>query len=361
MGIIWSFLKRVLKSVKGHHVKPTTHKESKSPDTDVDCITTPIQSPDINAPPIEPANFSNFDLERSHEETDSIEAPKTTDDHQQSVDRHPSIDPPSNCRPRFSSDISETQRSDVEDQLLSIPPEDVSEVDDNDNPPAHQDFPDPPLTFDKLIEYVIPASVLKYMDIKDIIRVRRVSRHMRQIVDDYLLHRILPKTEITFYLKYLSKHDARTEREWEHLTPVIRRVDKEKRMLPHDRVVYEPEYTGVPKHLQHRGKFEPEGIMFRLNMNDRTWKFYWPLIANAERTSRTYRDDRYREDRYRSHSIELKYTLMHQYYRFDTFKNSPVYVFYKEQREYDSVRLHAISIPIEYLRQCLFTNHGYTD
>ena len=46
------------------------------------------------------------------------------------------------------------------------------------------------------------------------------------MVDDYFLHRVLPRSEMTFRSNYLRSRTDCLEKEYEILTPVIRRIDK---------------------------------------------------------------------------------------------------------------------------------------
>ena len=143
--------------------------------------------------------------------------------------------------------------------------------------------------------------------------------------------------------------------EYQSLLPVIRRIRKEKRFLPHGRLLYEPVNDSGHRYLYRHGRFEPVAIDFRLP-GDR-YRYSWPLVAMPDDSSRY--PSRYNR---RSHWILLKHTKIHQYYKFQTFKDSPVQVFYKDQpgSGLDCFVLHAISIPLSYLRYALFTKYGRT-
>ena len=183
-----------------------------------------------------------------------------------------------------------------------------------------------------------------------------VSKQMKNIIDDYFLHTILANSEIKFCSKHIDDFEGRTRNEFEKLLPVIRRVERNKRFLPHERLVYEPDPKKTTTYSYRHGKFEPLKIEFWLREGG---MYSWPLNPSADETADNS-PPRYRSDRRSLHLLQhWKYTKVHQYYRFDTFKKSPVHVFYKEE-DPDRVvfKLHAISIPLDFLRASLYQGCG---
>ena len=217
------------------------------------------------------------------------------------------------------------------------------------SPPLHL-VQRPELT--ELLGFLDPCAIFKHLPIDDMIRARGISRHMLGIVDDYFLHRILSRTEIVFRVKYYHDIDGRRELEYQILKPVIQRIVKERRYLPHDRLLYEPVNDSGRTYLYRHGSFEPVAIDFRLP-GDR-YKYSWPLVAMRDDIGRY--QSRYKRQNY------LKYTKIYQYYKFQTFKDSPVQVFYKDYpgNGPDGFTLHALSIPLNYLRHALSTKYGRT-
>lgn len=205
--------------------------------------------------------------------------------------------------------------------------------------------------------HIIPIAVLKYLNVREVIIARGISSSIKEVVDDYFLHQLLSNSEIKLVTQYIDDFEGRKEREWEVLLPVIRRVERNKRFLPQNRLVYEPDPQRFTRYYYRHGKFEILRIEFRLKEGN---TYYWPLNPHFDSTV----DSDYRPTYRNRQSIHLlqivKHTKLHQYYRFDTFKNSPVHVFYKDDPDPDLnvFRLHALSIPLDYLRAALYEGYG---
>lgn len=250
-----------------------------------------------------------------------------------------------------SQDASETpaQIALVEAQLDSIPAYDNVALQPIPPRRPQTPFPNPPVTIYDLIRYVRAESLFSYLPISEVIRARDVSPAMEKVIDHYFLHYVLPRSELKFRMKHFNDRERREEREFEYLLPVIRRVNEDKRFLPHERVVYEPHPQRTIHYYRH-GNFEPCYIELHL-LEGGTYHF--PLVASSDNSpDNTYR----RQDRRSVHLLRiLKYTKLHQYYRFDTFKNSPVHVFFKDINESDpgKFKLHAISIPLSFLQEAV--------
>jgi hypothetical protein len=168
------------------------------------------------------------------------------------------------------------------------------------------------------------------------------------MVDNYFVHYVLPRSEIYFHIDHIMEDGSPPSEEYQRLYPVIRRIDKHKRVFPNDRLVFEPEIEETPKYTYRNGFFDRVQIKFHLG--DWRRRENWPLdCPPTARTPYCYKAD---EPRTR-HKLQI--TRPFQYFRFDTFKDSPIYVFYKylPGTGGDVVALHAISIPLNYIRQSL--------
>ena len=205
--------------------------------------------------------------------------------------------------------------------------------------------PDPPLTLLNTLDHIYPSEVFRFLELKEIIELRGLSHAYKQLVDEYFLNAFLPETSLTFEYETLDdEEERRTERryvkKYRHLPPVIKRVEEGDRVLPHSRIVYEIKPDETPC-WSHSGRDRPIKILLHLPDGR---QIPWPLNTSHSRYSRE-----------RSmHLIDLTNpTRMEQYYRFDKF-NTPVHLFYKEDRDHQDIKLHCISIPLDYVRSVLF-------
>ena len=254
-----------------------------------------------------------------------------------------------------SGDESEDDptKASAREQLISIPepsePPGKSPETGYQQPPT--DPPPRPLQLPDLIERVSPHSVFNYLPIEDVLAAGKVDRQLKAIVDNYFLHYFLPQTEISYYLAHTVDDHSPPEEEHQRLYPVIRRIEKEKRVFPYNRVVYEPKLAKKPQYTYRKDTFNHIEIQFKLG--DSRQSKEWPLHCPPEgRKFYSYRADRYPTKKIR---FRLQHTRMFQFMRFDTFENSPIYVFYKDVPDTNEkiVSLHAISIPLNFLRQSL--------
>jgi hypothetical protein len=241
----------------------------------------------------------------------------------------------------------------AEDQLLSIPPTDDPFVTLPDQPKTTLPIKSP-MSLAEFIDHIDPGTFFRYFQIHEIIAARTISQIMKTTVDDYFLHRILPWAEITFRSNYLHTIQGRLERETENLTPVIRRVEKQKRFLPHGRVLFEPTDKDPPYYYWH-GIFKPVAVDFRLRDGS---EYTWDLIPTADTNALPNRNDRRT-----AHLLTIpifKHQKIYQYYKFQTFKDSPAQIFYKDRIDSDApgFRLHALSFPLKWLQQALYNQFG---
>lgn len=222
----------------------------------------------------------------------------------------------------------------------------------------------PPITLFEFLVHIYAGEVFKKLQLNDILKIRLMNQQFKSLVDDYLRDVILPFTRLIFRFKtpadfdYPNKH----ENHWEHLVPVIARVDKGHRVFPHGRIVYEPAERKTKKHRLH--KVQPYEIEVfiddRFDLGgERKFTFHLnpPRDENHTRAENSTRHERNHDPRdrgqRRSHLLKFEYTKVHQYYRFDCFDELPFHIFYKDRTEGDSnfVELHCISIPLDFLRR----------
>lgn len=246
----------------------------------------------------------------------------------------------------YSSDLDERDIiTNARTQIRSIPdPSELLPIDYQQY--THEEPPKQPVQISKLIEFVGPGTVFGYLPIRDVLAVGKVNRHLKTIVDNYFIHDVLPRTKIYVFLDHIVEDGSPPSGEYQCLYPVIRRIEKDKRTFPDNRVIFEPDFREKPRYTYRKVSFNHVEIKFHLG---RGQPKNWLLNRSpAARTPYSYRAAGVRK------SHNLPYTRMFQYMRFDTFENSPIYTFYKDVPDSDaSVVLHAISIPLNYLRQSL--------
>jgi hypothetical protein len=196
-----------------------------------------------------------------------------------------------------------------------------------------------------------------YLQIKEIINLGRSSPELKILVlKDFLQDYIVSNSYITFW----TKHERAESRPRESLPlyPVIKDRDKLKRVLPDDRVVYEPDYDNF-RHSYLPGKYAPDEIEFHLPIDlhrpsrSRSTPYRWPLGEKQARRPDETHDTVYREEpNAPSSNMSI---VQGVFYKFRNEMSSedqqdfPVYVFYKREGEGEAVKLHAVSIPWECL------------
>jgi hypothetical protein len=245
-----------------------------------------------------------------------------------------------------SADENDPQVTSARDQLSSIP--DPGEPLPLGLEQQRGDPPKPPVQLPQLLQFVLPQSIFDYLPIKDVLPFVKVNRHMKELVDTYFLHYILPQTEIYYYVDHIMGDGSPPSEEYQRLYPVIRRINKDSRKFPSNRVVFEPEMELTPKYTYRKNTFNHVEIKFHLG----DWRRPKKMLLDGRHRPAADTPYSYRADADRK-SHKLPYTKMYQYIRFDTFENSPIYVFYKDVSDTDVVALHAISIPLNFLRQSL--------
>jgi hypothetical protein len=250
--------------------------------------------------------------------------------------------------PPPSSRNSQLQNAIADELLMTVPEEDLSDIGKASRASTETSLISP-IQLHEFLQHVYPGEVFERLPLKDILQVSLASKALKLLVDDYLLNVSLPHTRLIFRYKtpgdieYPNKPDSN----YEHLVPVIKRVVKGSRVFPHNRIVYEPEKRKTKTH--NLNKFQPDQIKLVLPEEQGERKI--TLALSPPRDERNH--DRDRRDRgRRSHLLTFEYTKVHQYYRFDSFNELPIHIFYKDKSDGDNdyVELHCISIPLDFLR-----------
>jgi hypothetical protein len=166
---------------------------------------------------------------------------------------------------------------------------------------------------------------------------------------DHILHDILPECRIKFST---MRTDVTLERHREELLPVIKRIQKEKRVLPENRVVFEPSHNGSGNcGLFRPGEFAPAGIDFFLP-NSLTAACHWDLSGSRRPRERDFRREGpvVPED---PHSLRRRYYKFRDLDSKDFPEQFRVNVFYKRPAGSQGANLFAVSIPLDCLVQRL--------
>jgi hypothetical protein len=252
--------------------------------------------------------------------------------------------------------------SDTKTQLSSIPPQPVISADGSSVPAIETGqrtaLPDRALSLIELIPHLpIDHRLEKSLHIKDIINLGLVNREFHRVVlKDFLLNQIIVKTRIKFHTR--QRETRGRDRESLDLYPVIRRVDKEDRVLPCNRIVYEPDFTqNRPSYRP--GEFTPDEIEFHLPNELHSQPYFWPLgdeLVIPRKTRVHYREER-------NTPVSNICVVQSVFYKFQNAgaergDDFPVNVFYKRDGESPAARLHAVSIPWDRLLERLLCEPG---
>ena len=206
----------------------------------------------------------------------------------------------------------------------------------------------PPTLIDLFDRFGLEEGVLENLDISELTKLSSVCRRFQRMVKDYILEKIISKTTIQLHTRYIEE-GQRQEREFVQMIPVIRRIQKSRRFLPFDRVVYEPEPSFATNYRYRLGQFSPDCITIYTPYDD-CRPLRWQLGDHWE----WKRNDRRR--RSRCYIRDPDETFRALCYKFeDDFKDSrpssvkfPVNVFYSRKGE-AFARLHILSIPFNIL------------
>lgn len=270
-----------------------------------------------------------------------------------------------------SEDDAESDVDLANNQLASIPPQPAPAADGSSTFAAeripnirHVNRNSLPSEFLTLADFLsclpIGARLEFYLSIKDIINLGRSNSALKAVVDDFVLHYIVANTYIKFWTKY-ERADGRQRREWLMLYPVIKRIPVQDRNLPEKRVVYEPCYDET-RHAYRLNEIAPDEIEFflpeRLELNP----YCWPLGERQVRRPRRTRHISYREE---CNAPPSNFSIVQEvFYKFENGSMSigdqrsdfPVNVFYKRDHDTETLKLHAVSIPLQCLLERLFAD-----
>lgn len=209
-----------------------------------------------------------------------------------------------------------------------------------------------PTFIDLLGRYDLARAIVSHLDFYSTVSFSDAFPEIKSVCDDHILHDIIPETEVKFYTQRTGELKERDE-----LFPVIKRIKRERRVLPTGKlIVYEPkEYRKRCGGLR-LGEFVPASIDFLLP-GSRT-ELHWVLKADQPDSPSSYRFSRNARDM--RAGGERSRTLRTLYYTFDDLlsisgpghepEQFPIKVWYKKSdEEIGSHRFHALSIPYDSL------------
>lgn len=136
----------------------------------------------------------------------------------------------------------------------------------------------------------------------------------------------------TIALRTAFQVDNEVEEESENLYPVFKKLPLGDRVLPDNRVVFEPESFDGHRYCYPRAHYHPVDVfMFDLPCRRRT--YHWQLGEENERNTQNFREDRY--------------FIFHYYHECDIWRKFSMKVWYKFDG--NKMRLHCVSIPLQLL------------
>jgi hypothetical protein len=192
--------------------------------------------------------------------------------------------------------------------------------------------------------------------LEEILELRAVSKAMLNMAEDYILHKLIPESQVEVYTE--SSVFGRITTESHKLFPVIRRVPKANRVLPDDSLLYEPEYHLLETRFG-TNKFTPVKVKFT-TPNQKT-SYIWNLeplrgfsphdLPNGRGccfpTSESY--------------CERMFEIFNQF-KIKEIKEAiwlPVKVYYKHYGDdYPDIKIHAVSIPLQCLLKLIIAKRG---
>jgi hypothetical protein len=319
----------------------------------------------VGPPPEVPPNSGEDEVRRSQSAEQVDKGPLDIESPNQL-----GISPPVNgdARSEVSVDATvgevDSNIGDNDQQLNSIPPH---TVDSEGKPPAPASEEVVPatvpasspesseLTIETLITRLPINQVLQFLSMSDMVRLGHCNTVLRHICGEHLLHNMLPGTYIKFYTRLRKAGTKTRSTEWLSLYPVIKRVAKLDRVLPANRVVYEPDFK-QHRRLDRPGEFVPDLIEFHLP--DHPWPYRWYLGAERTTSPRQYvPTSRNRHRDYEVRNDPEAITVQTDYYKFEDLKfggsrradDFPVNIFYKRDPQCEAAKLLAISIPWDHL------------
>jgi hypothetical protein len=202
--------------------------------------------------------------------------------------------------------------------------------------------------------FVNEFNILKYLSLEQILEVRGVSPQMSRMAQFWVLHKLIPESQIE--VSTMSSVQGHQSTEQVRLSPVIKRVVVAQRVLPGGRLVFEPQYEEVEARYQ-PNHFMPVKIIF--TTPDQQTSYHWSLepLQEASRHEQPYR---HRSYLYTPECYSRnKFLIFHKFKIEESKEEIPIKVFYKRQNDgHPDTKLHAVSIPLECLLELVFAKRG---
>jgi hypothetical protein len=191
----------------------------------------------------------------------------------------------------------------------------------------------------------IVKDIFHYLSHKDQLQARQVCRPWSDMGRH--LVQCMIADHITVDATTIARDDRIDYSEWEHLGPVLARVDSDEWYLPENRVVFEPNY---PSHYRYRrNQYTPSELTIRIPGR---MPYKWDLDPPL-RSSQYDRMD----PEWNSREIQLgRFIRFDYFHERDMWRKYALRVFYKSDEE-DGLRLHAVAIPLNVL-EIITGNHG---
>lgn len=155
--------------------------------------------------------------------------------------------------------------------------------------------------------------------------------------------------ESSIQVSTLYGEDGERNSDYQHLYPVIRRLQPDKWVFPRERIIYEPIYNLGMRYTYRPGRYKPAELIIRLPHRAKPYKW----VLEPGRREPTYDSVGNNAASYipvtnLSHmGLDDVYAVFDYFHRSDLHHEFPIKVFYKTHDQY--LKLHALSIPLELL------------
>jgi hypothetical protein len=156
---------------------------------------------------------------------------------------------------------------------------------------------------------------------------------------------ILAESQIQVDTSYFD--DGRETTEYEHLYPVIRRIPVERRVLPDDRLVFEPDFDGALRYSYHRNQYRPREIIMRMPGRTLRWSLQPDIAPPRYEVVRNEHGSYIPATNITQLGPGDRFTIFNYHLEQDFRREFPVKVFYKTNG--DMKKLHCMSIPLRLL------------
>jgi hypothetical protein len=236
------------------------------------------------------------------------------------------------------------------------PPENTSDCDEDSSGADQQECPLlKPTTLSSLFHFCVDEfDIFKYLSLEQVLATRGVCRQMSRMAEFWVLHELIPESQIEVSTKSMVLGHESTEQV--QLSPVIKKVVVAKRVLPGGRLVFEPTYEEVEARYR-SNHFMPVKIIF--TAPDQKTSYHWNLEPLRE-ASRHEQPSRHRSYLYKPECYSRdKFLIFHKFKIAESKEEIPIKVFYKRQNDgHPDTKLHAVSIPLKCLLGLVFAKRG---